>query len=148
MNKEEVEALSGRELDIAIAELLGWTGIETEAYVNYGTGRDACGTTPDGKGGFYNSGRAPIPHYSTRMERAWEVRAEMKRRGWSFGYYDDTRIVDNAEFWKPGNPDTHTDSVGAYAQGGSVGDGATAICRAALLAVRAVVARTEGREGR
>lgn len=134
MTAEAVEVLTGRALDIAVAALMGWTGIEAEAYVNYGTGRDACGTTPDGKGGFYNSGRASIPHYSTDIKAAWAVRAEMKRRGWSFGYYDDTRIVDNAEFWMPANPDTHTDSSGAHAQGGGVGDGATAICRAALLA--------------
>ena len=75
MTAEQIRELpAGRELDALVAEhLMGWKDIHLDAYVNYGNGRDACGTTPDSKGGFYNSGRAPVPRYSTDISAAWKV---------------------------------------------------------------------------
>ncbi len=52
-----------RRADAVIATAMGWTDIQLNAYVNYGSGRDACGTHPDKIGGWDQHGRMAIPDY-------------------------------------------------------------------------------------
>jgi hypothetical protein len=64
------QTLTGRALDAAVAQLLGWKDIRPDCYTP--SGQALCGTRPDGEGPWRN-GRDYIPRYSTDIFAAWQV---------------------------------------------------------------------------
>jgi hypothetical protein len=110
---------AGRELDLRVAAMMGDTQDEEGWWV---AGDGSRISTCDGGPRFYSS----------EIAAAWKVRAEMKRQGFHFGYYDDLHkrgdCRNSAEFW-------HEDGRSASAHGDGEDDAALAICRAAIAAL-------------
>lgn len=91
-----MDEMTNRELDASVAVLLGWTGVQPDAYTPYG--RDACGTIPNATDTVWGQGRRAIPHYSTDIAAAWlviaafndyDVKLYSHGEGWTFVIYKD-----------------------------------------------------------
>jgi hypothetical protein len=68
----------GRELDVLVARALGFTNIQVGYWFD---GLDWCGTTPDGTGGWRDTGRTSIPRYSTHAAFTNGLLAALRERG-------------------------------------------------------------------
>jgi hypothetical protein len=172
MTAEEIEAMeAGRELDAAVAvAVFGWEWFRVERHFEPPRGREQWRALrkPGSHYGHFPlaDGTEPIadtygehpPHYSRENGAAWQVVEAMKRRGFSFGYWD-TQINSSvpgflAAFTRSVYPPKREGGPGiwrgsAFHRGRLQGGMPLAVCRAALRAVGAAAADAgaKGAEG-
>jgi hypothetical protein len=118
----------GRELDAAIAHLLGWKQIDRDCYVM--NGKDTCGAHPSGQGGWDGYGRMQIPCFSERIADAWQAVEYLHAAGWEMSLAATRQVSEPWEcrFWFGGERDYQLRAIAHAATA------AHAICLAVLKA--------------
>lgn len=74
----------GRDLDVKVAEALGYTDVLPDCY--WFDGKDTCGTIPGGRGGWCDTGRTSIRRYSTVAGQSGMLLRYLSEQGISVQY--------------------------------------------------------------
>lgn len=83
-DREQITALTGRELDAAVAEyVMGWRGTEA-VHWGWKPSPEWCGMPPEEQKerAIFASGRGIVPYYSTFIRESWEVVEKLRSLGW------------------------------------------------------------------